>query len=100
MGKIVLNFRDLNAPYKCIEKANEIFKKYAELTEAERYFSKEEIKESKEAFISDILEGFKNHYIDFLKSQIEEIKPAGLHGVYDFGLIAEYENIIKEIERF
>lgn len=78
----------------------QIFANYCDLTEARRYFCFDELEESKKQFIDDLMQGEKQNYIDFLKNEIEEIKPAGLHGVYDFGLIREYEALINKIENF
>lgn len=99
MATIKLNFSSINAPHKVAEEINAIFKEYAELTDASRYFSAEELEEQKHTFITDLAVGYKAHYIAFLKEQIEEIKPADIHGVYDFGLIREYEVLIERIER-
>lgn len=78
----------------------QLFANYCDLTDAGRYFCADELEESKKQFIDDLMHGEKQHYIDFLKNEIEEIKPAGLHGVYDFELIREYEAIIDKIENF
>ena len=100
MTKIKLTYKDLNAPYKCVSYAEAIHSIICDLTDARHYFCAEELQESKKQFIDDLIQGKKQHYIDFLKNEIEEIKPAGLHGVYDFELIREYEEIINKIENF
>lgn len=100
MTKIKLTYKDLNAPYKCISYAEELHSVFCDLTDARRYFCADELEESKKQFINDLMQGEKQHYIDFLKNEIEEIKPAGLYGAYDFGLIREYETLINKIENF
>lgn len=97
---IKLYYTSLHSAYECRNHASDIFDYIAELTDAKRFFSDEELSENKETFISDLMNGHKQHYIDFLNTQIQEIKPAGLHGVYDFELIREYEEIINKIENF
>jgi hypothetical protein len=51
-------------------------------------------------FIVDLFNDSKSYYIDSITAQIKEIKPSKLHGVYDFGLIGEYENILRRIQSF
>ena len=100
MSKIKLNYRSINPPYKAREEATNIFNEYANLTDASRYFSEEELEESKEVFILDLLNGSKTQYINAIIEQISEIKPIGLHGVYDFDLIRDYETILQRIIAF
>lgn len=62
------------------------------------YFgSDEEIQESKENFINDLLNNRKEHYIAFIDEEIENIKPIK-YGCYDFELIRQYEDIKNRIE--
>ena len=100
MSKIKLNYRSINPPYKAKEEATNIFNEYANLIDARRYFSHDELEESKKCFICDLVNGFKTQYIQTIKAQIEEIKPVGLHGVYDFDLIRDYETILQRIIAF
>lgn len=100
MVSIKMNYRSLNAPYKCLEMAQIIFDKYATLTDAARYFCASELEEIKKQFTADLMQGEKQQYIKHLLEQIEGIKPSGMHGAYDFKLIREYEEVIKEIELF
>ena len=102
MSLLKLYYRDMNSPYKCKKRAMELFNKYAELSEAERYFSAEEIELCKNNFVRNLLDNEKQVYIDYLNQQIEELKPIddAKNRVFDFGLIAEYEQLINDIERF
>lgn len=99
MSKIKLHYRSILPPYKASE-AEKIFKEYADLTDARRYFSDEEIEKSKESFIADLMNGNTKHYINHILQEKEEVKPDNLHGVYDLGLIRSYERIIALIEAF
>ena len=86
--------------YLYFKKACHIFEQYAELTDAPRYFSREEINENKKIFMFDLMNGCKSHYIDFLRNEIGEIIPAGVYGCYDLDLIREYRELLKQIEAF
>lgn len=77
-----------------------IFDDYADLTDSRRYFSDEEIEQSKQTFIDDLMNGQKEHYIKTIIEQIEETKPVNGRGVYDFVLIGEYETLLKRIQLF
>lgn len=100
MSKITLHYRSICPPYRAKEEAENIFNEYADLTDARRYFSGEELEESKQAFITDLMNGCKEHYIKTIDEQINEIKPCGVHGVYDFNLIRQYEAIVERIKAF
>lgn len=74
----------------------QLFADYCDLTDAQRYFCDEEIQESKENFINDLLNNCKEHYIAFIDEEIENIKPIK-YGCYDFELIKQYEDIKSRI---
>ena len=74
----------------------QIFADYCDLTDTQRYFCDEEIQESKENFINDLLNNRKEHYIAFIDEEIENIKPIK-YGCYDLDLIRQYEDIKKRI---
>lgn len=76
-----------------------VFDEWADFTDATRYFSAEELQESKETFISDIMNGHTQHYIDMMRKEIEERRPVGIYGVYDFTDERQIENMIEAIER-
>ena len=76
-----------------------VFYEWAEFTDAKRYFSDEELKESRETFIRDIMNGHTQHYIDMMQNEIIERRPASVHGVYDFSDERQIENMIETIER-
>ena len=100
MSKIKLVYSSIHPPYLAKEEAENIFNEYADLTDAGRYFSDEEIGKSKESFIADLMNGHTKHYINHILQEKEEVKPDNLHGVYDLGLIRSYERIIALIEAF
>ena len=75
----------------------QLFADYCDLTDAQRYFSDEEIQTTKETFTSDLLNNRKEHYISFIDEEIENIKPIK-YGCYDFELIKQYEDIKNRIE--
>ena len=100
MSKIKLTYRDLNAPYKCESYLDSLHSIICDLTDARRYFCSEELQESKKQFIADMMDGKKKHYISFIEEQIDEMKPAGLHGVYNLSLIREYEKVLDMIKNF
>ena len=75
----------------------QLFADYCDLTDAKRYFSDEEIEQSKQTFINDLLNNHKDHYISFIDEEIEAIKPVK-YGCYDFELIKQYEDIKNRIE--
>lgn len=79
-----------------LQTIEQLFADYCDLTDAQRYFSDEEIQESKENFINDLLNNRKEHYISFIDEEIENIKPIK-YGCYDFELIRQYEDIKKRI---
>lgn len=74
----------------------QLFADYCDLTDAQRYFSDEEIQTIKETFTSDLLNNCKEHYISFIDEEIEDIKPIK-YGCYDLELIRQYEDIKKRI---
>lgn len=76
-----------------------LFDEWADFTDATRYFSTEELQESKETFISDIMNGHTQHYIDMMRQEIAERRPVGKHGVYDFSDERQIETMIETIER-
>lgn len=76
-----------------------LFYEWADFTDAKRYFSDEELKESRETFISDIMNGFTQHYIDMMRQEIYERRPVGKYGVYDFSDERQIESMIETIER-
>lgn len=100
MSKIKLGYSSIYPQYLAKEEAENIFNEYADLTDARRYFSVEELEESKQAFIIDLMNGNKEHYTKHILEQIEEIKPVNGRGVYDFALIGEYEMLLKRIQAF
>lgn len=79
-----------------IQIIEQLFADYCDLTDAQRYFCDEEIQESKENFINDLLNNHKQQYISFIDEEIENIKPIK-YGCYDFDLIRQYEDIKKRI---
>lgn len=100
MAKITLGYSSICPPYLAKEEAENIFNEYAYLTDARRYFSDEEIEQSKQSFITDLMNGHKEHYIKTIIEQIEETKPVNGRGVYDFVLIGKYETLLKRIQLF
>ena len=76
-----------------------LFYEWADFTDAKRYFSDEEFKESRENFISDIMNGNTQHYIDMMRREIDERRPVGKHGVYDFSDERQIDKMIETIER-
>ena len=79
-----------------IQIIEQLFADYCDLTDAQRYFCDEEIQESKENFINDLLNNHKQQYISFIDEEIENIKPLK-YGCYDLDLIRQYEDIKKRI---
>ena len=79
-----------------LQTIEQLFADYCDLTDAQRYFSDEEIQTTKETFTSDLLNNHKEHYIAFIDEEIENIKPIK-YGCYDFELIRQYEDIKKRI---
>ena len=100
MSKITLHYRSICPPYRAKEEAENIFNEYADLTDAGRYFSEEELESSKQLFITDLMNGNKKHYTKHILEEMEEIKPDNIHGVYDFVLLRSYERVIALIEAF
>jgi hypothetical protein len=100
MSKIKLGYSSIHPTYLAKEEAENIFNEYADLTDARRYFSDEELQESKRTFIVDLMNGHKEHYINHITEQINDIKPCGVYGVYDFNLIRQYEAIAERIKAF
>ena len=79
-----------------IQIIEQLFADYCDLTDAQRYFSDEEIQTIKETFTSDLLINRKEHYIAFIDEEIDNIKPVK-YGCYDLDLIRQYEDIKKRI---
>lgn len=79
-----------------IQIIEQLFADYSDLTDAKRYFSDEEIEQSKQTFANDLLNNHKEHYITFIDEEIEAIKPVK-YGCYDLDLIRQYEDIKKRI---
>ena len=79
-----------------IQIIEQLFADYCDLTDAQRYFSDEEIQTIKETFTNDLLNNHKEHYISFIDEEIEDIKPIK-YGCYDLDLIRQYEDIKKRI---
>lgn len=95
MAKIILHMN----PVEKRKVLESVFNEWVDFTDAKRYFSDEELKESKDTFISDIMNGHTQHYIDMMRQEIDERRPVGKYGVYDFADERQIESMIETIER-
>ena len=94
------NFRETHTKAEAVAECSAIFGAVCSLTDAERYFSQEELKQEQENFIDDLMNNYKSHYVNFLREEIAQIMPSTVYGCYDLELIKEYKEIINRIESF